>query len=336
MIGQKAARLGADGRAKETFPAQERETSPAAGQGAQTEQGSQTVQNGMEAVQEEQPAPVCTKQPPQAAETARTGQMALSAAYKERSAPLSAAGGTAFPDADQRPAGQISFEVRGEVLPAVQSAPAEELPAKEAHELIPVELHEIAEEPSEKAPAERRRGRVYFTASRIAKLALLTALAYVVTFLEFPIFPAAPFLQLDFSNVFVLLGGFLYGPLAAVIISLLKECLSLLDSGTNFVGEIANFLINFAFYIVPTVVYRYKKGLKWVIPMLVIGTILQVAASLPVNRYINFPLFMVDGAASSFAALWWYIILFNLIKGVAVSAVTVLLYKRISWLFKKF
>ena len=336
MIGQKAARLGADGRAKETFPAQERETSPAAERGVQTEQGSQTVQNGMEAVQEEQPAPVCTKQPPQAAETARTGQTALSAAYKERSAPLSAAGGTAFPDADQRPAGQISFEVRGEVLPAVQSAPAEELPAKEAHELIPVELHEIAEEPSEKAPAERRRGRVYFTASRIAKLALLTALAYVVTFLEFPIFPAAPFLQLDFSNVFVLLGGFLYGPLAAVIISLLKECLSLLDSGTNFVGEIANFLINFAFYIVPTVVYRYKKGLKWVIPMLVIGTILQVAASLPVNRYINFPLFMVDGAASSFAALWWYIILFNLIKGVAVSAVTVLLYKRISWLFKKF
>lgn len=185
-------------------------------------------------------------------------------------------------------------------------------------------------------PAERRRGKAYFTASRIAKLALLTALAYVVTFLEFPIFPAAPFLQLDFSNVFVLLGGFLYGPLAAVIISLLKECLSLLDSGTNFVGEIANFLINFAFYIVPTVVYRYKKGLKWVIPMLVIGTILQVAASLPVNRYINFPLFMGDGAASSFAALWWYIILFNLIKGAAVSLVTILLYKRVSWLFRKF
>ena len=185
-------------------------------------------------------------------------------------------------------------------------------------------------------PAERRRGKAYFTASRIAKLALLTALAYVVTFLEFPIFPAAPFLQLDFSNVFVLLSGFLYGPLAAVIISLLKECLSLLDSGTNFVGEIANFLINFAFYIVPTVVYRYKKGLKWVIPMLVIGTILQVAASLPVNRYINFPLFMGDGAASSFAALWWYIILFNLIKGAAVSLVTILLYKRVSWLFRKF
>ena len=303
MIGQKAARLGADGRAKETFPAQERETSPAAERGVQTEQGSQTVQNGMEAVQEMQPAPVCTKQPPQAAETARTGQTALSAKNEEQGAALSA---------------------------------AEELPAKEGHELIPVELHEIAEEPSEKAPAERRRGRVYFTASRIAKLALLTALAYVVTFLEFPIFPAAPFLQLDFSNVFVLLGGFLYGPLASVIVSLLKECLSLLDSGTGGIGELANFLINFAFYIVPTLVYRYRKGLKWVIPMLAVGVVLQIGAGLLVNRYINFPLYMGAGAAASFAALWWYIILFNLIKGAAVSAVTVLLYKRISWLFKKF
>ena len=219
----------------------------------------------------------------------------------------------------------------GAVQPSVQGAQQETAQAggAQAEGAQPVSA-------KKEVPAERRRGKVYFTASRIAKLALLTALAYVVTFLEFPIFPAAPFLQLDFSNVFVLLGGFLYGPLAAVIISLLKECLSLLDSGTNFVGEIANFLINFAFYIVPTVVYRYKKGLKWVIPMLVIGTILQVAASLPVNRYINFPLFMGDGAASSFAALWWYIILFNLIKGAAVSLVTILLYKRVSWLFKKF
>ncbi len=336
MIGQKAARLGADGRAKETFPAQERETSPAAERGVQTEQGSQTVRDSIEAVQEVQPAQDCTKQPPQAAETARTEQTALSAKNEEQSAALSAADGTVFSAADERSAGQISFEVRGETLPAAQSAPAEELPAKEGHELIPVELHEIAEEPSAKAPAERRRGRAYFTASRIAKLALLTALAYVVTFLEFPIFLAAPFLQLDFSNVFVLLGGFLYGPLASVIVSLLKECLSLLDSGTGGIGELANFLINFAFYIVPTLVYRYRKGLKWVIPMLAVGVVLQIGAGLLVNRYINFPLYMGAGAAASFAALWWYIILFNLIKGVAVSAVTVLLYKRISWLFKKF
>ena len=225
---------------------------------------------------------------------------------------------------------------------AEESAQAGNVQAEESAQPAQAEKNMQAAEPSapvagKDVPAERRRGKVYFTASRIAKLALLTALAYVVTFLEFPIFPtAAPFLQLDFSNVFVLLGGFLYGPLAAVIVSLLKECLSLLDSGTGGIGEIANFLINFAFYIVPTIVYRYKKGLKWVIPMLAAGIVLQIGAGMLVNRYINFPLYMGAGAAASFAALWWYIILFNLIKGVAVSAVAVLLYKRVSWLFKKF
>ena len=185
-------------------------------------------------------------------------------------------------------------------------------------------------------PAERRHGKVYFTTSRIAKIALLTALAYVVTFLEFPIFPATPYLQLDFSNVFVLLGGFLYGPIAAVVISGIKELLSLLDSGTVGVGEVANFLLTFSFVIVPVTVYRFKKGLGVVIATLAVGVLLMTAAALPVNRFINFPLFMQDAAAETFAAVWWYIVLFNLIKGVAVSLVTVLLYKRISWLLNKF
>ena len=305
MVGQKAGPAQGAGQGAARQPqtqaaqAEERAAALRSGTGKQTADGA---------------AAVFTKQTADGAAT--TKQTADGAATTKQTADLSAADGAEQPFLQG--AQQETVQAGGAQAGGAQAGGAQPVSAKK------------------EVPAERRRGKAYFTASRIAKLALLTALAYVVTFLEFPIFPAAPFLQLDFSNVFVLLGGFLYGPLAAVIISLLKECLSLLDSGTNFVGEIANFLINFAFYIVPTVVYRYKKGLKWVIPMLVIGTILQVAASLPVNRYINFPLFMGDGAASSFAALWWYIILFNLIKGAAVSLVTILLYKRVSWLFKKF
>ena len=311
MVGQKAEPAQGAGQGAARQPqaqaaqAEERAAELRSGTGKQTADGAAAVFTKQTA---DGAAAVFTKQTADGAAT--TKQTADGAATTKQTVDLSAADGAEQPFLQG--AQQETAQAGG-----AQAGGAQPVSAKK------------------EVPAERRRGKAYFTASRIAKLALLTALAYVVTFLEFPIFPAAPFLQLDFSNVFVLLGGFLYGPLAAVIISLLKECLSLLDSGTNFVGEIANFLINFAFYIVPTVVYRYKKGLKWVIPMLVIGTILQVAASLPVNRYINFPLFMGDGAAS-FAALWWYIILFNLIKGAAVSLVTILLYKRVSWLFKKF
>ena len=121
------------------------------------------------------------------------------------------------------------------------------------------EEHLHAAVPVEEPPARKEK---FFSARRIAKIALLSALAYVVTFLEFPIFPAAPFLKLDFSAVFVLLGGFMYGPVTAVVISGVKELLSLLDTQTAGVGELANFLLTFSFIIVPTFVYRYKKGIK--------------------------------------------------------------------------
>lgn len=198
------------------------------------------------------------------------------------------------------------------------------------------QTNEACDDKQKEIPADRKKGKAYFCASRVAKMAMFSALAYVVTFLEFPVFPAAPFLQLDFANVFILLGGFMYGPVAAIVISLVKELLCLIDTSTGGVGEIANFLITFSFVIVPTLVYRYKKGIKVVILTLIAGCILQIAMGLIANRYINFPLYMKDGAEAAFNSLWWYIILFNLIKGVAVSIITVLLYKRVSWLLKKF
>ena len=123
----------------------------------------------------------------------------------------------------------------------------------------------------------------FFTASRIAKLAIFSALAFVVTFLEFPIFPVAPFLKLDFANVFIMLSGFMFGPVSAILVSLVKELLCLLKSSTGGVGEIANFLMTLSYTIVPATVYRYKKGIKVVVLCLAIGTVLQSGIALLVN-----------------------------------------------------
>lgn len=217
---------------------------------------------------------------------------------------------------------------------AAKNAPAESAFAGAAAKVAPAKKGA-----GQEAPADRRHGRAYFTASRIAKIALLSALAYVVTFLEFPVFPAVSFLKLDFANVFILLGGFMYGPVAAVVISAVKELLSLIDTQTIGVGEVANFLLTLSFVLVPAIVYRFKKGLPTVMLTLAAGCVLQIAAGLVVNRYINFPLyeaFLPFSAAEAFAQWWWYIIFFNLIKCAAVSLVTLLLYKRISWLLNKF
>lgn len=170
---------------------------------------------------------------------------------------------------------------------------------------------------------------------RIVGTAVFAALSYAVSFLEFPIFPAAPFLKLDFSAVFILLAAFMFGPIWGVGACAVKELLCLLKSSTGGVGEIANFLVITGYIIIPSIVYCYKKGLKTVILTLIIACFVQVILALLANRFINFPLFMGEGAAAAFSSLWIFVGLFNLIKAVAVSIITILLYKRLSTFIKK-
>lgn len=171
---------------------------------------------------------------------------------------------------------------------------------------------------------------------KIAGTAAFASLAFVISLLEFPIFPAAPFLKLDFSCVFILLAGFTFGPVSGLCASAVKELIRfLIGSSTGGVGEIANFIVTAAFIVVPTVVYRFKKGLPTVIVTLLIGCALQIIAALFSNRFINYPLFMGEQAKEWFDKTWQYIVFFNLIKTAAVSVLTVALYKKISGLIKR-
>lgn len=172
--------------------------------------------------------------------------------------------------------------------------------------------------------------RRIFTTKRITLMAVFTALAFVVSLLDFPIFPATPFLKLDFGNTFILLIGFLLGPIEGVIVCVLKEIIRIPTGSTGGVGELANMLVTSAYILLPCIVYRYKKGLKYVIPSLAAACVLGTCAALVTNRYINFPLYMGQGAAAVFAESFWFIVGFNLIKTVAISVLTLLLYKRLS------
>ena len=183
-----------------------------------------------------------------------------------------------------------------------------------------------------------------FSVKNISGMAVFSALSLVVYLLEIPIFAGTPanFLELDFSNVFVLLAGFMYGPLPAIIITLVKEGIHVFIGTTGGVGELANIIITTAFIIVPTILYRFKKGIVTVILSLVVASIIQSGISLLVNKYINFPFFMGSApfkptavSNATFNELWAYVLAFNAIKSVAVSIVTILLYKKVSYLFRK-
>ncbi len=189
----------------------------------------------------------------------------------------------------------------------------------------------------------KKQNKNLFTTKNIAGMAIFSALSFVTYLLEIPIMASTPatFLQLDFSNVFVLLAGFVYGPIPAIIVTLVKELIHILVGSTGGVGELANIILTVVFVVVPTIVYQHKKGIKTVILTLVIACILQSGASLLTNKFINFPFFMgsapfvpTELSNQAFKSMWQYILLFNGIKTVSISIITILLYKRIKYLFK--
>ena len=170
---------------------------------------------------------------------------------------------------------------------------------------------------------------------RLVGTAVFSAIAYVISMLEFPIFPATPFLKLDFSAVFLLLAGFIFGAFYGISACAVKELLCFITkSSTGGVGELANFLVIGAYILIPTLVYHFKKGIKVVIITLIVACFVQVALSLLVNRYINFPLYMGSGAKPFFDSVWHFVALFNLIKSIAISVLAIVLYKKLSALIK--
>lgn len=183
-----------------------------------------------------------------------------------------------------------------------------------------------------------------FTAKRLAFMAVFTALAYGVSFLEIPLpLFGAEFLKLDFGNVFILLVSFLLGPVEGVIVCLLKEGLRCLTSTSLCAGELANFLITTVYLLLPAIAYKFNKNLKTVLISLSISSLLASGAALLANRFIIFPTFaaLLGGSIygmsvlQAFSAFWVAVLIFNLIKTVAVGAVTVLTYKRLSNFMKK-
>lgn len=88
--------------------------------------------------------------------------------------------------------------------------------------------------------------------------------------------PFAPyFYELDFSEVPILIGSFIMGPVAGVIMELVKILLKLALKGswTFGVGDLGNFLIGCSFIVPTAIIYRKIKGLKGMIIACVSGTL---------------------------------------------------------------
>ncbi len=89
---------------------------------------------------------------------------------------------------------------------------------------------------------------------KMVLIALLSAMAIGLFYLEFPIFTAAPFLKLDFSDLPALFAGIFIGPVAGVTVELIKNLVELLTKGLGTqmgFGNLMNFAVGCA-YVLPT------------------------------------------------------------------------------------
>lgn len=189
---------------------------------------------------------------------------------------------------------------------------------------------------SEHQKKENNTLKKRFTVKRIVFIAMFVALSYALSFFSFPVFPVTPYFKLDFSNVFILLTGMLFGPVEGVVVCVLKEILGITNSSSGAVGELANAIMTTSFILLPSIVYSKKKSIKAAVFSLIPACLIGTAVALVTNRFIIFPLYMGDGAAAIFADAFWFAVAFNLIKTVSISLISGLIFKRLAYFVKKY
>lgn len=177
--------------------------------------------------------------------------------------------------------------------------------------------------------------KVRFTTKEIVFLGLLSGISYVLMLLESP--PYLGFLRIEFSDIPAIIGAFTYGPMAGVIIELIKNLLKAITaSSTAFVGELANFIISVAYVVPAAILFRKLSVKRKVFLTFLLSTISMTIVGFVVNYFITIPLYanlfggldvilkgatLIPAINSKFTLVLYGITPFNLVKGALMGLV---------------
>ncbi len=189
------------------------------------------------------------------------------------------------------------------------------------------------------------------TTKNMTRISILSVISMVLMLLKVPSWFAPPFLKLDLADVPALIGAFAMGPMAGVVIQLLKNALNVLVEGsmTGGVGELSNFIVGSAFVYSAGLVYKREKTYRSALKGLIAGVLLMTLFATFSNYFIVFPIYsklipldkiiqmgsMVNKYVVDYKSLILFAVVpFNLLKGFMASAVTLLVYKKVSVFLK--
>lgn len=186
---------------------------------------------------------------------------------------------------------------------------------------------------------------------KLTLIGIFAAIATVLMFFELPLPFMPPFLKFDPSGVTILLASMLFGPSAAISVTLVKDLIHLLSTTTGGVGELADFLIMSTFSVVVGLIYRKRSDRKGVLLATLAGTLTCAVVGVLANRYLLIPFFSkIMPMEAIFAAcaeinpaidgLNAYLLLgaapFNLMKGLLLTLFTFLLYRKLEGFLKTY
>lgn len=189
-----------------------------------------------------------------------------------------------------------------------------------------------------------------FTTSNLVKISMLGVMSFLIMFIEFPVMFFPEFLKIDISDLPAVIGGFALGPVAGLMIELVKNLLHFaIKSQTGGIGEFANFLVGGAFVFVSSGIYYSSKSKRMAVIGCIAGTMVMGIVGGLANYFILLPFystFMPIEAVVAMGAqfnsaitdlktfVYYSIVPFNIIKGVLLSAATLVMYKRVSHILK--
>lgn len=184
----------------------------------------------------------------------------------------------------------------------------------------------------------------------LVQIALLSAVATVLMMLSFnvPLMPS--FIKLDLSELPALLASFLFGPISGATVCLVKNLVNVLFTTTGGVGELSNFILGVCFVVPAGLIYRFKKSRSSALIGSLAGAVLMAVVSVFSNYYVTYPVYtafmpmdvildMYRAINPNVETLWdaliWFNMPFTFVKGLLSVALSFLIYKPLSHLFKK-
>ena len=171
---------------------------------------------------------------------------------------------------------------------------------------------------------------------KIVVVGILAALAWIISRFSFPLLAWAPFLKVDFSDIPILLGMYVFGPLAGIAIAAVRSLLSYVMSGGEAgfpIGDTAAFLATLS-YTLPIyyLIKDHSLNMRRTLFASSLGTISLTIVLSTLNWVFIAPMYMKVmgfsvGPMREYLTL--SIIPFNLLKGAFVSIVFFLLFSKL-------